>query len=249
MKIRLRACGRLLGASLLIHVVPGLKLSPAVLTLLQTPGIDHRLDGVADREDPSAASTIESFGRATWTSVEDMEKEIGEDMARDFQKGYGRDSLIRREKIRRIVLRIEPQMVFVRQGIADVLRVNTALDLLTETEVDGAIRGVDTLTSEMVLKGITWASNGVEMGELRQWLTNSVRMMDAPDLAQLVRVITGSSQPPAGYADRPWLSIDVDPVADAGCSVPTLGRLVLPRSTSQAALHAELLAAIRAPRV
>ena len=203
---RLRVCGRLLAAGFAFNSVPGLKFTPAVLALLQTPGLVD-LQAVADTA--------------------------------------GLAPEVRRDRIERIVVGIGREMAHVRNGLYDVLPVQALLDFLTPDQLERAVRGVDELTSEIVLNGTRFEP--LESGSgINRWFIELVRMMNTDDLTRLIRFVTGSSQPPIDYAISPWLHVEVDLAADhdGPCQAPRPNHLVLPNYPSQAVLMTKMFAAI-----
>ena len=231
----LRACGRVIGGALLNNHVVGLKLSPASLALLQTPGVVD-LELVADREDPELARTIEASPRAKLTDSEAL------------AGSAATDDLVRGEKIDRIVLRIEDEMAFVRHGILEVLGLQGILDILTPAELEGAIRGIDTLTPKIVLNGTIFYVAKAEHRLIREWFDKAVGAMTSAECTRLLQFVTATSHPPIDHAHSRWMSVEVNgtlPV-DSDCYSHEYGWLVLPQYTSQAALEANLLSVIRA---
>ena len=248
---QLRACGRIIGAGLAYNFVPGLKLSPAVLALLQTPGMVD-LEAIAEREDPRASAAIEARRNVTWTDRRAVDRAFrgktidGEIPINSTNVGM----LIRRDKIKRLVLRIDIAMRYVRQGIDDSVILPGLVDLLSPADLEGAIRGIDTLTPNIVLTGSGFNAPD-EYGRMRGWLAETIRAMSSVDLTQLVTFMRHDSQPPIDHAHERWLWFEVNVTApmDSDCRPSRRGVLTLPPYTSQAALETKLLSVIYAPAV
>ena len=238
---RLRACGRLIGFGLRHNVVPGLRLSPATMALLRTPGlVDY--GELAILEDLATAVAIDdALGHLNWTDDAAVKLALG---GRTVEREHI-DRFIRAEKIARIVLSMDPEMAVVRQGIFEVTEVHGLLDILTVRELDSAIRGVDELTVDMVLQGMKFESVADPASiQVNEWFVEIVRTMNPAELCQLVRLITGSRQPPMDYARHPWMWVIVLPpqAPEADLDGDTLG---LPMAGSRDALRTTLFAAMR----
>ena len=242
LEVRLRACGRLIGFGLRHNVVPGLRLSPATMALLRTPGLAD-YEELAKLEDPATVAAIDNTLRyLNWTDEAAVQRVLGGRVVeRDDM-----DEFIRAEKIARIVLSIDPEMWVVRQGMYEVTEVKGLLDILTIRELDAAIRGVDALTVDMIVEGLKFESVGDPASiQVNEWFVEIVRTMTPTELGRLVKLVTGCRLPPMNHEHSPWMWIIVQPLEGPKVSLER-DSFAVPMVTSRDALRTTLFEAMRA---
>ena len=128
MKASLRACGRLIGIALRYGIVPGIRLSPAVIGLLQRPGDDFDIDEMSRSEDFVYYTNIEKLRDIDWENPDEVERTFGDDQIPTVEgvrapiTRHNVDEYIRRKHFKKVVWSILGEVGILRKGVTDMAR-------------------------------------------------------------------------------------------------------------------------------
>jgi hypothetical protein len=245
-RVTLRACGRLIGIAIRYGIVPAIPLSPASLKMLQRPSDDFDASEVAQLEDPQFCAGLDALkdlddgqlgvalGDET-ISVGGQEHPITKANVEEY---------IRRKKFGLAVWAIHSEMNIVRKGIQDFLRPGI-LDLLTNKDLTDLIQGSIPVTADVLLSGFQFPQPDV--GSIKGWFQEIVSEMEEPQLKDLLRFVTGSSQPPVDAATKTWMGFTAHEELDKD-RLPTaqtcFGTLITPKYDAKNILKEKLLLAL-----
>ena len=208
---KLTACGRLLGIGLRYGIVPGIRLSPASLALLQSPRAVWDMEAVGKAEDAQLWTYLDRLPAQTnWTDADAVETSFGEESVRvnGINTRVTPDTIVefvRQKKFAKVVSSIEREMDYVRVGIENLLR-PAVLDLLSPAQLAEAFTGPATLTPETVIAGFGFKRG---LAGMEGWLVEILEAMSPESLGAFLVFVTGSAIPPLWAGDRLWMRLDV----------------------------------------
>ena len=211
----LLACGRLIGLGLTNQLVPGIRLSPAVMESLRGHQLNIDVDGLSRREDADFWNGLEQLRSIDWNDTSLVELAVGHDSVEigGVASPVNHDNVeefILRKKYDKVRTSIEQEVGILLDGVHDVVGVGI-LGVFSTDELAEVLTGEQELTPENMIYAFEFSR--FEMPQMVAWLTEIIQGLTSHQLVQLHAFVSGSSRPPigAGSDGKGWLHYSVVP--------------------------------------
>ena len=221
---RFRLIGRIIGIALKYEIVPGIRLAPSVLALMQwgTSGEIFASANATDEflkdEDPAFLHGLRELRRVDESVRELVFSSLDfEGLVADGESiGVDQDNLeeyIFMKKQQRLVGEIAVPIAHIVRGISDVIG-RAGLDFVSPRELQMMITGPLEVTAEIVTSGVLF-KNGItpEAFLPAQWFLEIITEMTERNRQQFLFFMTSSRMPPINAEEGNWLKVVFDPAA------------------------------------